>query len=135
MPPLVVSALALVRDRRLLVVRARGRRLWYLPGGKVEPGEGAAEAAVREAREETGVVLDEGSLRELFTVVTRADGGPEDAMVAMTVFAGESEPDGPAPRASGEVDELHWATTADLGDCPPAGVEVLRRLHEAGLVD
>ena len=135
MPPLVVSALALVRDRRLLVVRARGRRLWYLPGGKVEPGEGAADAAVREAREEIGVELDRGSLRELFTVVTRADGGPPDAMVAMTVFAGEPVPGGAAPQASGEVDELHWATTADLADCPPAGVETLRRLHADGLVD
>lgn len=38
--------------RRSYPPRARGR--WELPGGKVEPGETAAEAAVREVREELG---------------------------------------------------------------------------------
>lgn len=34
----------------------RGRLLWSLPKGHIEPGETAAEAAVREVEEETGIV-------------------------------------------------------------------------------
>jgi len=45
------------RDRILLVRRAhepeRGR--WSIPGGRVEPGETAQDAVVREVLEETGV--------------------------------------------------------------------------------
>jgi acetyl-CoA carboxylase carboxyl transferase subunit beta len=58
--PLVHCAGAVVRDgegRLLLIQRANepGRGRWSLPGGRVEPGESAAAAAVREVHEETGL--------------------------------------------------------------------------------
>jgi len=133
--PLVVSALALVRDRRLLMVTARGRRLWYLPGGKVEPGETGAAAAVREAHEEIGVVVDPASVRPLFTVVTQADGEPEGRLVEMTLFDGRLAAGSPEPTPSAEVSALHWATSADADRCPPAGVATLDRLRALDLVD
>jgi 8-oxo-dGTP pyrophosphatase MutT (NUDIX family) len=34
----------------------RGRLLWSLPKGHIEPGETAEEAAVREVEEETGII-------------------------------------------------------------------------------
>ena len=43
--PIIVSAVAVVRDRTVLMVTARGRDVYYMPGGKVDPGETAAEAA------------------------------------------------------------------------------------------
>lgn len=44
-------------DRVLLIRKKRGMGAgkWNAPGGKVEPGESAPEAAVRETREETGL--------------------------------------------------------------------------------
>jgi 8-oxo-dGTP diphosphatase len=52
------AALAVVtKGRHVLVVRRPdGMPEWALPGGKLEPGESAAVAAVREAMEETGVL-------------------------------------------------------------------------------
>lgn len=38
-------------ERRLLVTRNHGRGLFYLPGGRREPGETDAEALVREIAE------------------------------------------------------------------------------------
>jgi 8-oxo-dGTP pyrophosphatase MutT (NUDIX family) len=40
-------------DGRVLLVRPN-RRGWEMPGGRVDPGEDVAEAAVREVEEETG---------------------------------------------------------------------------------
>jgi 8-oxo-dGTP pyrophosphatase MutT (NUDIX family) len=47
----------------LAAIRPQGRRdgIWALPKGRIDPGESAAETALREVREETGV---EGRLIE-----------------------------------------------------------------------
>ena len=54
-PTLVVGA-AIVRDSRVLATRrtrpVEAAGLWEFPGGKVEPGEDAEAALVREIREE-----------------------------------------------------------------------------------
>lgn len=130
--PLDVAAVALLRDRRMLMVTARGRDVLYLPGGKLDPGESAADAVARETREEVAVGLVHGSVRELFTVVTQAHGEPDGRQVRMVVFAAQADGE---PRPSAEVSEVHWVTTRDVHRCPPAGVEVLRRLAGLGLID
>jgi 8-oxo-dGTP diphosphatase len=135
MDTIVVSALALVRDRRMLMVTARGRDVLYLPGGKLEAGETAAEALVRESREEVGIELDPATVAELFTVVTQAHGEPEGRQVAMTVFAAELAATSPEPAPAAEVGAVHWVTSADADRCPPAGVATLERLRGLDLVD
>ena len=45
------------QDRHILLVR-KPKSPWTLPGGKVEPGETAAGAAIRELYEETGLGVD-----------------------------------------------------------------------------
>ncbi|MGW1170820.1 NUDIX domain-containing protein [Streptomyces sp. NPDC002550] len=61
-----VSARAVVvdQDGRVLLIRHRDndREFHVLPGGRVEPGETAAEAACREVKEETGLQVDIGEL-------------------------------------------------------------------------
>jgi 8-oxo-dGTP pyrophosphatase MutT (NUDIX family) len=45
-----------VRDGRVLLIATAGGRRWQLPKGHVEEGETSEAAAIREVREETGVV-------------------------------------------------------------------------------
>ena len=62
----VPGVLAVVaRGRQVLLVRrAKNPDVgkWGFPGGRIELGETAAEAAVRELREETGVLADRKSV-------------------------------------------------------------------------
>jgi 8-oxo-dGTP pyrophosphatase MutT (NUDIX family) len=55
--PTHVTGSAIVIDGRRRVLLHRHKRLgiWLQPGGHLDPGESAADAAVRETQEETGV--------------------------------------------------------------------------------
>ena len=63
--PLVgVGSIIIEDDRVLLVKRAHPpiQGQWSIPGGVLEVGELVREAAVREAREETGLIVEPGDL-------------------------------------------------------------------------
>lgn len=132
LPDILVAALALVRDRRVLMVTARSRDVLYMPGGKIDDGESAADAAARESLEEVAVRLRPESVRELFTVVTQAHGEPDGRLVRMAVFAGDTDDE---PRPSSEIDAIHWVDSRAADRCPPAGREVLARLVALDLID
>ena len=52
-----VRAIVLDNEQRMLLVRQHhdGKDIWMVPGGGIEDGESAAEAAIREVKEETNL--------------------------------------------------------------------------------
>jgi 8-oxo-dGTP diphosphatase len=66
---------------RFVMVRHRDRA-WEMPGGRIEPGEGPREAALREFREETGLEAELvagfplGGGTVFAALVTAGDGRP-----------------------------------------------------------
>lgn len=72
--PLVgVGAIIIEGDRVLLVKRAHPpiQGKWSIPGGVLEVGEMVREAAVREAREETGLMVEPGELLGVYDRILR----------------------------------------------------------------
>ncbi|WP_434975348.1 NUDIX hydrolase [Streptomyces bauhiniae] len=72
--------LILRRGNEVLVSRRAGAvyaaGLWHLPSGHLDgPHEDVVDALIREAREETGVVIDRADVRAAVTVHHRAPGG------------------------------------------------------------
>ncbi|MET9917424.1 NUDIX domain-containing protein [Streptomyces sp. NPDC006435] len=62
---------------------------WTLPGGKAEPGEALDEAAARELKEETGLVVDPADLA-LVHVVHVEQGWDQAGQLVVFVFATET---------------------------------------------
>jgi mutator protein MutT len=129
--PVRVAAALILREGRFLICRrpmhkARGG-LWEFPGGKLEPGESAEQALIRECREELAVTLRVG---ELFTEVTHEY---PDLTVHLSLFhafiaAGE-------PQLLEHVD-LKWITPDEipLYEFCPADEEILRQIRDEAAV-
>jgi 8-oxo-dGTP diphosphatase len=109
-PVLAASCACFRAGKLLLAQRANPPQYWTLPGGRVEFGEDAASAAVRELREETGVeaeVLGFAGFRE---VISRRGGNLHFVVLAFAArwVAGEAA-------ASAEAAAVEWIDPAELG--------------------
>lgn len=73
LPFIGVGSIIIEEDRVVLVRRAHPpiQGHWSIPGGVLEVGEMLREAAIREAREETGLVIEPGELLGVFDRILR----------------------------------------------------------------
>lgn len=126
----------LIRDRKILVERSRGKEFFIAPGGSLESGETARRSLVRELLEEFQVRVGEDDLEEFGTFYAPA-AGAESKVLRMDVFLVNNwEPQ--EPTSDNEVEEVAWINS-DI----PAGMkvgsifehEVIPRLVTANLID
>lgn len=124
----VVAALIWDEDKFMICQRpahkARGL-LWEFVGGKVDPGETAQQALIRECQEELAV---EVSVGDIFMEVVHEY---PDLLVQLTLFN--------ATIASGvpqmlEHNDIRWITVEEIPnfDFCPADVDILKKLQREG---
>ncbi|WP_437601044.1 NUDIX hydrolase [Sorangium sp. So ce590] len=108
------------RGQRFLLVHERKHdQLWYLPAGRVELGETFAEAARREALEETGVPVElEGILR--------IEHSPTRFGSRFRVIFLARPADGTPPKSQPDEHSLEarWVTLTELRALPLRGPDV-----------
>jgi len=78
--PFIGVGAVIVQDHRVLLIRRAQPPLlgeWSLPGGVLECGEALRDAAIREAHEETGLIVEAGEMLGVYERVIRS----EDARV------------------------------------------------------
>lgn len=117
--PKLGAIAVVVHDRRLLLVRRRNppnAGLWGFPGGHVELGETALQAAVRELAEETGIIATpRGYLTNIDVIQRDADGAVAFhyllAVVTCTYVKG-------VPVAADDVSDAGWFTAQQTRDLP-----------------
>ncbi len=109
-----VSTLTLRDGKVLLAKRAKkaGHGLWSLPGGHIETGEPARDAALRELTEETGVTARLDRLIECQDIIHRDDQGTVIFHYVISVFLCHWQ-HGEAVAAT-DVSDVMWAKACDL---------------------
>jgi ADP-ribose pyrophosphatase YjhB (NUDIX family) len=108
--PVLAAGLILQDGERYCLVRRAhdpGKGKWSFPGGFVDIDERAEDAALREAREETGC---EAEIDELIGIYNST--GPGGKRVAIAVFAGRVTSHGSA--ISEEVAAIEWFVPAEI---------------------
>lgn len=125
----------IIEDKKLLFTRAKDMEIFIDPGGKIEEGEAAKQALVRELKEELSIDVDEADL-ELFGEYTAEAANHTGRTVHMQAFIVKKYSGEIA--ANSEIEELRWVTSdvpSDIKVGSIFGGEVLPALKAKGLVD
>ncbi len=112
------ASVAVMQDGKLLVTRRTDNGLWCIPGGGVDAGETWSEAAIREAFEETGLLVAIDTVLCAYSdpdvVIAYRDGHHTQVFgvcFRAHLVAGEAG-------LSDEVTEVRWVTAADAARLP-----------------
>ena len=125
----------IVRDRKLLVVRTRGKPTFYAPGGKPETGEEPLAALTRELKEELTIDVQEDQLEPFGTYQAEA-ADDNQRMLTMDAFIvkewrGEIQP-------SAEIEEIKWVTAEQAKHVKLGSIfqtKIAPKLHANGVID
>jgi len=112
--PLIGVGAVIVQDNRALLIRRGQPPLlgeWSLPGGVLECGETLREAAVREALEETGLVVEVSDMLGVYERVIRNDGRVRYHYVLIDFLC---HPVGGELKAGSDAAEAGWFAREEL---------------------
>lgn len=120
--PNVSVNVAVLQEGKILLTQREDFETWVLPSGRVEQGESLAQAAIREAKEETGIDVE---LTRLVGVYSRT-GTMYPGYTAL--FA--ARPVGGEPQLQqGETIAVEWFSFDKIPD--PLSVGQARRIRDA----
>ncbi|WP_433251236.1 NUDIX hydrolase [Actinomadura nitritigenes] len=114
---------------RVLSTRSRGKDVYYLPGGKREPGESDVRTLVREVKEELAVDVLPETAAHLGTWEAQAHGHAGGVTVRMTCYTADHTG---TPAPSSEIEEIAWLGYEDRGRVSPVDQLIFDDLHAAG---
>ncbi len=112
-----VAAAVIVHEGRVLMIRRRvaeGDLSWQFPAGGIEAGESAEVAAVREAAEETGLIVE--AIKVLGERV-HPKTGRHMSYVACSLVSGTAR-----VADADELAEVSWTVRGDLPALVPYGL-------------
>ncbi|GAB2837076.1 NUDIX domain-containing protein [Actinocorallia aurea] len=120
-----------LEDGRVLSTRSRGKDVYYLPGGKREPGESDLDTLVREIEEELSISVLPVTASLLGVFEAQAHGHAPGTVVRMTCYTAEHRG---TPAAGNEVEELLWLSYEDRPRVSPVDQLIFDHLHHADLL-
>jgi 8-oxo-dGTP pyrophosphatase MutT (NUDIX family) len=108
------GVLATDEQGRVLLQRRRDTGQWALPMGKMELGETPSECAIRETREETGVLVEVTGILGIFSdpghIVQYGDGEIRQEYEVILL----ARPVSGEPSVNEEASEVGWVASGDL---------------------
>jgi len=130
-PVHVTGSAIVVGQRGVLLLKHKRLGIWLQPGGHIDPGETPWDAALREAREETGLdvsfagPLDGDGVPELIHVDVHAGGRGHTHLDTRYLLDGGSADPAPPAGESQDVAWFEWDEAIEMAD---DGVKTILKL-------
>ncbi len=120
----IAAAVILDADGRILLVRKTGTDAFMQPGGKLEPGESAAECLVRELHEELALEVAVADLEPIgrFAADAANEAGWTVDCDVFRVGGLDTSLRDYSSRVMAEIAEARWAPRAELDALAEAGL-------------
>jgi 8-oxo-dGTP pyrophosphatase MutT (NUDIX family) len=132
---LFTAGLVVIKQKKLLLAFSKSKQAWYLPGGKTDAHETAAEALIREVEEELNVRLKKKDLKFYMHIKAPAFGETAGIIMEQDCFLCElSEPIIP----SAEIHAVKYFDNTSYSfeeKQVPGVVIILKKLKQDGFVD
>ncbi|HEY2721375.1 MAG TPA: NUDIX domain-containing protein [Chitinophagaceae bacterium] len=132
---LQTAGLLVIHNRRLLLAYSRNKQCFYLPGGKIDPGETASQALCREVAEEMNVIIHEEELRYHTHISAPAYGEEDGVIMEQECFFLQVNVQ---PQAAAEIGELKYFTVGEYMEQTnhaPGAILILEQLKKEGHID
>lgn len=118
-----------IQDQKILSARSKGKKTFYLPGGKREEGETDEACLIREIKEELSVDILPDSISLLGVFTDQAHGKAEGVEVKMTCYKANYRGE---LAVSQEIEEMRWLGMKDMDIISPVDRQIFSYLHEKG---
>jgi len=132
---LATAGLLIIQNRKLLLAYSKNKKCFYLPGGKIDNNETAAQGLCREIEEELSIPLTENELIYYTHVTAPAYGENNGVIMEQDCFLLNKNAE---PVASAEIGELKYFSLEEYllqPNTAPGAVRVLEILKEDNLID
>lgn len=132
---LPTAGLLVIKDRKLLLAFSRNKQCFYLPGGKIDPGESPSVALCREIAEELNITITTDELVFYTHISAPAFGEANGIIMEQDCFFINRAIE---PKAAAEISELKYFTLSEyLQEIhqAPGAIMILEKLAAANYID
>jgi len=129
------AGILIIKNRKLLLAFSRNKQCYYLPGGKIDPGETAVQALCREISEELNIDIQPEELIFYTHISAPAYGENTGVIMEQDCFLLQREVE---PRPSAEIAAADYFSLDDYCrevNQAPGALMILKQLKEAGRID
>jgi 8-oxo-dGTP pyrophosphatase MutT (NUDIX family) len=127
--------LLIIENKKLLLAYSRNKNCFYLPGGKIDPGETSIQALCREIAEEMNVVICEKDLKYYTHISAPAYGEENGVIMEQDCFFLNRYI---TPQPSAEIGDLKYFSVDEYlfeTNRAPGAVIILEQLKADGYIN
>lgn len=124
-----------IQDKKVLLVKSRGKDAFYMPGGKKEEGEDNIAALTREVIEELTVKVEPSSIQHFGQFEAQAYGKPDGVTVRIICYVGEHTGELTASSEIADIAFFSYEEYFGQTNTAPAVKLILDKLKKDKLID